>query len=164
MGAGAAFSPSHTLCMEAGQSRLLGPLGGSGETHKNTGLCGPSQQLFLYFYSGRGWGRNEGGWALPAMTPTPLPTFLSTYCESSWAGAPLLALPLIPALFTISLSSGGLLPRKRCSPRRAAWRMTHALLALHRESSLFKGLAGEGAKFKARLPEKITCHVKIAAV
>lgn len=39
--------------------------------------------------------------------------------------------------------------------------MTHALSV---ECSLFKGLAGEGAKFKARLPEKITCHVKIAAV
>jgi hypothetical protein len=39
--------------------------------------------------------------------------------------------------------------------------MTHALSA---ECSLFKGLAGEEAKFKARLPEKITCHVKIAAI
>lgn len=41
--------------------------------------------------------------------------------------------------------------------------MTHAL-SLTAESSLFKELAGEGAKFKARLPEKITCHVKVAAV
>lgn len=42
--------------------------------------------------------------------------------------------------------------------------MTHALSALSVESSLFKGLAGEGAKFKARPPEKITCHVKITAI
>lgn len=76
--------------------------------------------------------------------------------------------PLIPSLFTMSLPSGGLLPRK-CSPPPlprgglAAWRMTHAL-SLTAESSLFKELAGEGAKFKARLPEKITCHVKVAAV
>lgn len=39
--------------------------------------------------------------------------------------------------------------------------MTHTLSV---ESSLFKGLAGEGAKFKARPPEKITCHVKITAI
>lgn len=32
------------------------------------------------------------------------------------------------------------------------------------ESSLLKALAGEGAKFKVRLPEKITCHVKITAI
>lgn len=78
--------------------------------------------------------------------------------------------PLIPSLFTMSLPSGGLLPRKCFPPRTppprgglAAWRMTHAL-SLTAESSLFKELAGEGAKFKARLPEKITCHVKVAAV
>lgn len=39
--------------------------------------------------------------------------------------------------------------------------MTHAFSV---ESSLFKGLAGEGAKFKAMPPEKITCHVKITAI
>lgn len=49
----------------------------------------------------------------------------------------------------------------QASGRRAGLAMTHALSV---ECSLFKGLAGEGAKFKARLPEKITCHVKIAAV
>jgi hypothetical protein len=36
--------------------------------------------------------------------------------------------------------------------------MTHALLSFLR-SSLFKGLAGEEAKFEARRPEKITCHL-----
>lgn len=39
--------------------------------------------------------------------------------------------------------------------------MTHTLSV---KSSLCKGLAGEGAKFKARPPEKITCHVKITAI
>lgn len=71
--------------------------------------------------------------------------------------------PSSPALFTISQPSGGLLPRKsNCSPgRQAGLAMTHVLSV---ECSLFKGLAGEEAKFKARLPEKITCHVKIAAI
>ena len=54
--------------MEAGQGRLLGSLEESSETSKNTG---PIQQIFVYFHSGRGWGRNEGGWALLAMTPDP---------------------------------------------------------------------------------------------
>lgn len=64
--------------------------------------------------------------------------------------------PHPPALFTTSQPSGGLLPRKsNCSPGRQAERqaaglaMTHALSV---ECSLFKGLAGEEAKFKARLP------------
>lgn len=57
--------------MEAGQGRLLGSLEESSEISKNTGLYGPIQQIFVYFHSGRGWGRHEGGWALPAMTPDP---------------------------------------------------------------------------------------------
>lgn len=71
-----------------------------------------------------------------------------------------------PSLFTISLPSGGLLPRNQRSPppQRAGGLVDDSRALLSVKSSLFKGLAGEGAKFKARLPEKITCHIKLTAI
>lgn len=109
----------------------------------------------------------EVGWVPSQLTKQLLSPHHGSTCSGEPCSAPQHH-PHPPALFTTSLPSGGLLPRKsNCSPgrrasgRRAGLAMTHALSA---ECSLFKGLAGEEAKFKARLPEKITCHVKIAAI
>ena len=69
-------------------------------------------------------GEVEGGGAMQVITQTAwetLPPFLSIYCESRCPGAPGSPSPLIPSLFTMSLPSGGLLPRKCCSPG-AGWR------------------------------------------
>lgn len=79
---------------------------------------------------------------------------------------------LIPQPYLLFLSL-----REACSPAKAtalragrqagdrqAGRPDDDSCSLSVECSLFKGLAGEEAKFKARLPEKITCHVKIVAI
>lgn len=122
----------------------------------------------------------EPRWEVGLVSSQPTRQLLSPYlgtCSGEPCSAPqhpLLCAPTPPSssglIYYISAFGRPAPPQKQpahragerqAGGRRAGLAMTHALSM---KCSLFKGLAGEEAKFKARLPEKITCHVKIAAI
>lgn len=92
---------------------LHGPLGESGEMDMETGSTNMVSPLWAGLGQGEAMGERAGHYT--ACRGSRYPPLLSAYCVSGRAGSHYQS-PLIPSLFTISLPSGGLLPR-RCAAR-----------------------------------------------